>query len=220
MASVDTRLGEVLAADDRLMEKLEFVVIMLMAQRGDQIDTPRQACILPPWDFANPCGLSDDEQKPENRVNRLREWRNDGFKHGKGVLHTNKQLFMVCAHTQRLVPCGPFGHGYKLRYARKWVRVTANVTTAFLLKVACSTLGVMLAGVLSGVIAVAEEAVSAGVEMLEAQMEWPDVGDGAAAVDIRSQVWSIVPNKLHTLITEFAIARANAHTFVVKIVSK
>lgn len=205
LGGINRRLNEVVTADDGLMERIDFLIVMQMASRGEEIDTPRRACILPPWDFAKPCGgLSDDEQKPENWVKRLGEWQDDGFKKGKGVFTTDKRLFLVCAQTHRLVACGSAGHGYDLRHARKWVRVVTPVAK-FALQVACSTLGAMLAAPLSGMSAAAEEAVSAGMEMLTGQLGRLRVDGGAAEVDMLSQVWSIVPKTFCTYILLYAI---------------
>lgn len=195
LGGIHMRLHEVIAADDGLMNRFDFVVIMLMALRGERIDTPRQACILPPWDFANPSGLSDDEQKPESWTQRLREWQDDGFEQGKGVFHTDKRLFLVCAQTHRLVPCGPSGHGYDLGHARKWVRVASNVAIS-LLEVACSTLGAILAIPLPGASAAAGEAASAGIKMLQGKLKQLCVDDGDAELDKRSQVWPIAPKTI------------------------
>lgn len=102
-----------------------------------------------------------------------------------------KRLFRVCAQTNRLVPCGPAGHGYDIRNARKWFRVTINAAV-FVLQVLCSALGAMLAAPLLGAGAVSNEAISAGrdvlVEQLSGQVEGLCVDDGAAKVDLHSQV--------------------------------
>ncbi|CAN0399699.1 unnamed protein product, partial [Ectocarpus sp. 12 AP-2014] len=109
IGAMDKRLVDVIDADDGVMNKLDFIVAMMMAIRRDGFDTPRRACVLPPWDFAQGHGLSDEEQAPECWVKRLGEWRGDDFKQGKGVFKTKMRLFLVCAATHRLVPCGPHG---------------------------------------------------------------------------------------------------------------
>lgn len=58
-------LADAIYADDGVMGKLDFIVTMLMSVRSDPFDTPRHACVLPPWKFAKTHGLSEDEQMPE-----------------------------------------------------------------------------------------------------------------------------------------------------------
>eukprot|EP00752_Nemacystus_decipiens_P017045 g15262.t1 len=68
-------LADAIYADDGVMGKLDFVVAMLMADRSEEYDTPRQACVLPPWKFAQASGLSEKEQMPEGYdIQRHRTW--------------------------------------------------------------------------------------------------------------------------------------------------
>ena len=55
---LDAEMTELLAPDDGVMERLDFLVAMLMTVRGDQVDTPRRACLLP-GNYAQPHGLSE-----------------------------------------------------------------------------------------------------------------------------------------------------------------
>ncbi|CAN0044686.1 unnamed protein product [Pylaiella littoralis] len=139
LGAVDRRLEAIIDADTGAMKKQHFLVAMLMAMRSEGFDTPRQACVLPPWKFAQTYGLSEHEQTPEVWVKRLDEWREDDFKQGKGVIRKKKHLFLLCAHTHQLAPCGPKGQGYDVQQLRTWVRKSVS-GTAFALQVACSTL--------------------------------------------------------------------------------
>ena len=162
----DRRVADVIDADDGVMGRLDFVVAMLMAMRKEGSDTPRHACVLPPWKFKEAHGLSDDEQMPVTWVKRLEEWQEGDFKDGKGMFKKKKRLFLVCAHTHRLVPCGPNGQGYDIQQPRTWFRMSANVA-AFALQVTCSTLSAMAAVPLSGADAAVEATVSAAMGTLD-----------------------------------------------------
>lgn len=178
-------------ADDGVMGRLDFVVAMLMAVRSEGFDTPRMACVLPPWEFAEAHGLSEEEQKPEAWVKRLKEWREDDFKEGKGFLKKKKLIFLVCAHTHRLVPCGLNGQGYDIQQPRKWFRMTVSLAK-FALQVACSTLAAMAAVSAAGAGAVAEATVSAAMgrfeSMVEAQLEGLTLDDDCVDVGVERQV--------------------------------
>lgn len=126
---VDKRLEAVVDADAGAMKRQDFLVAMLMAVRREGFDTPRQACVLPPWKFTEAHGLSEDEQSPEVWLTRLKEWREDDFKEGKGFFKKKKRLFLVCALTHRLVPCGPNGQGYDIQHARTWFRRSISLAT-------------------------------------------------------------------------------------------
>lgn len=158
LGAVDKRLEAIIDADTGTMGKQDFLVAMLMAMRSEGFDTPRQACVLPPWNFAQTYGLSEHEQTTEVWVKRLDEWREDDFKQGKGVFRKKKHLFLLCAHTHRLVPCGPKGQGYDIQQLRTWVRKSVSAT-AFALQVVCSTLAAMAAAPLA-----AAPLAAAGVE--------------------------------------------------------
>ncbi|CAM9686810.1 unnamed protein product [Ectocarpus fasciculatus] len=170
MGAVDKRLMDIIDADDGVMGRLDFLVVMMMAMRRDGFDTPRRACVLPPWDFALGHGLSDEEQAPECWVKRLGEWREDDFKQGKGVFKTKMRLFLVCAVTHRLVPCGPNGQGYDIQRPRTWFRMSVSVAT-FVLQVVCATLAAIAAAPLSGAGALAEESFSAALGSMESTLE-------------------------------------------------
>ncbi|CAN0533059.1 unnamed protein product, partial [Laminaria digitata] len=49
------------------------------------------------------------------------------------------RLFLVCAHTHELVPCGHNGRGYDVQRFRQWVRMTVDVAK-FAFQVTCATL--------------------------------------------------------------------------------
>lgn len=185
-------LADAIYADDGVMGKLDFVVTMLMADRSEEFDTPRQACVLPPWKFAQARGLSEEEQMPEVWVKRLEEWREDDFKEGKGFFRKNKLLFLVCAQTHRLVPCGPNGQGYDVQRVRTWVRKSATLAT-FALQVVSSTLAAIAAAPMAGggaVQATVSAAMGSMESMLQDQLErliLHDDNDGAS-VDVGSKV--------------------------------
>ena len=187
---VDKRLEAVVDADAGALEKQDFLVAMLMAVRREGFDTPRQACVLPPWKFAEANGLSEDEQSPKVWLTRLKEWREDDFKEGKGFFKKKKRLFPVCAHTHRLVPCGPNGQGYDIQQARTWFRTSLNVAT-FALQVVCSTLAAMAVAPLAGGGAAVEATVSAAMgsfeSLLQDQLAGLTASDGSP-VNTGSQV--------------------------------
>lgn len=183
----DRRVADVIDADDGVMGRLDFVVAMLMAMRKEGSDTPRHACVLPPWKFKEAHGLSEDEQMPGTWVKRLEEWQEGDFKDGKGVFKKKKRLFLVCAHTHRLVPCGPSGQGYDIQQPRTWFRMSASIA-AFALQVTCSTLSAMAAVPLSGADAAVEATVSAAMGTLESmlsdQVAGLTLGNDGADVDV------------------------------------
>lgn len=187
----EKRLADSIDADDGVMGSLDFIVAMLMAMRREGIDAPRHACVLPPWKFAEDRGLSEDEQMRETWFKRLEEWQEDDFKGGKRFFMKKKRLFLVCAHTHRLVPCGPNGQGYDLQQPRTWFRMAANVVT-FALQVTCAMLSAMTAAPLSGAGAAVEATVSATLgtfeSMLQDQIAGLTLHDDGADVDVEPQV--------------------------------
>lgn len=184
----DTRLTDVIDVDDGVMDRLDFVVAMLMTMRKEGSYTPRRACVLRPWKFAKTHGLSEEEQSPEVWVKRLDEWREDDFKDGKGAFKKKKRLSPVCAHnTHWLVPCGPNGQGYDAEQPRTWFRMSVSVAM-FALQVLCTTLSAMAVAPLPGADAAVEATVSAAVgiveSMLQDQLAGLTLDDDAAAVDV------------------------------------
>ena len=163
-------LANAIYADDGVMGRLDFIVAMLMETRREGFDTPRRACVLPPWKFANAHGLSEYEQEPEQWVKRIKEWQDDDFKDGKGFSIKKKRLFLVCAQTNRLVPCGPNGQGYDIQQARTWFKKSITAA-AFALRMMCATLSAMLATPLAAAGAIAESTVSAAMEHVESLMQ-------------------------------------------------
>ena len=195
----DQRLAHGVDADDGVMGKLDFLVAMLMAVRGEGFDTPRQACVLPPWKFAKAHGLSEEEQSPEVWVKRLQEWLDDDCREGKGFFKKKKRLFLVCAQTRRLVPCGPTGQGYDIEQPRTWFRMSVSAA-AFAIQVVCSTLAAMAVAPVAGGGAAVETAVTAAMGCLESRLEAQLAGlslkdDDDADVNVGPQV----SNKLDSL---------------------
>ncbi|CAM9664047.1 unnamed protein product [Ectocarpus sp. 4 AP-2014] len=175
LGAVDKRFEAIIDADTGAIKQREFLVAMLMKVRSEGIDTPRQACFLPEWNFAESRGLSEHEQTPEVWVMRLHEWWEDDFKQGKGVFWKKKRLFLLCAHTHRLVPCGPNGQGYDIQQLRTWARKSISAT-AFALQVVCSTLGAIAAAPLAATPVAAaggvvEATVSEALGSLQSKLE-------------------------------------------------
>ena len=185
------RVSQSIDADDGVMGTLDFLKAMLMAERREGVDTPRQACVLPPWKFAKAQGLSEDEQKPEEWIKRLKEWREDDFREGKGFFKKKKRLFLVCAQTHRLVPCGRNGQGYDIQQPRTWLRISVSVAT-FALQVVCSTLAAMaglpVAGAGAAVEAAVETSASAAMESFQSMLESLNLDDNDADLDVGPQV--------------------------------
>lgn len=124
------------------VQGIDLLVAMGLDLRAEPIDAPRRACVLPSWHFALEQGLSDEEKQPDAWRKRLDEWRQGGCR-GKKYFFTKKtRLFLVCARTDRLVPCGHEGHGYgySIECARKWLRAAVGLTT-LTINVVCATLG-------------------------------------------------------------------------------
>lgn len=103
---------------------LKFVRTVMEETRKERYDTPRLACVLVPWSFSLSQGLSPEEQDPANWTRRLLD---DGANKSRGWFKKKVQLFLVCADTHRLVPCGPEGHGYKIQQFRTWAKNTFGV---------------------------------------------------------------------------------------------
>lgn len=103
---------------------LKFIKTVMDKIRSETYDTPRLACLLSPWTFSLPQGLSPEEQDPKIWTRRLLD---GGASKTGGWFRENMQLFLVCACTYRLVPCGPEGHGYKIRQFRTWMKSTVDI---------------------------------------------------------------------------------------------
>lgn len=120
---------------------------MLTNLRAETYDTPRLACVLRPWEpFDLPEGLSSREQDPTIWASKLEE---DILKKNERYFKKNMRLFLVCALTHRLVPCGPLGQGYRLQHVRKWVKKTARVADMMLRITLASLCGALGAGLAS-----------------------------------------------------------------------
>ncbi|CAM9968674.1 unnamed protein product [Laminaria digitata] len=166
LIATDAKMAELLAADDGVMGRLDHLVAMLMKVRGDKVDTPRDACLLP-GNYAEPHGLSDELRRPEVWKKKVEEWRETDFEAGKGVWKKKMRLFLICTHTHQLVPCGHNGRGYDIQRVRKWVRMTVDLAK-FALQVTCASLAAVAvaqlpATTLGGVGEQAVEAASASL---------------------------------------------------------
>ena len=104
-AQIAEMAADMMAADDGVRETLDVVVTMLMAVRGDTVDTPRQACVFP-GDYAESHGLTNDLRHPNVWTKKLEEWIESDFKAGKGAWKKKIRLFLVCAHTQESFRAG------------------------------------------------------------------------------------------------------------------
>lgn len=135
---------------------LDFVKDMAKALRADQFEAPRLACLLPPWSFARSRGLSPTEQHPRTWKSRLQE----GVKK-KGFFTKSMRLFLVCAKTYRLVPCGFHGQGYQIEELRDLVKKTFGVVRV-IMEFTAVTLGLAsAAGLMSNLV----EAIGTTSEM-------------------------------------------------------
>ena len=187
-AQIAEMAADMVAADDGVRETLDVVVTMLMAVRGEKVDTPHQACILP-GDYAEPHGLTNDLRHPTVWTRKLEEWIDSDLKAGKGVWKKKMRLFLVCAHTQELVPCGHDGRGYDVQRFRKWVRMTVDVAK-FALQLTCATLAAVLAAqpptTTAG--AVGEEAVGFCLSRIQERLEGVVLHDDGTAEVLREEV--------------------------------
>ena len=64
---------------------------------------------------AAPEFLSDELRRPEVWKKNVEEWRESDFEAGKTVWKKQMRLFLICAHTHQLVPCGHNGRGYDIQ---------------------------------------------------------------------------------------------------------
>lgn len=93
----------------------EFVKPVMQRMRAAQLKTPRLACMLVTWKFEYRQGLSPQEQESHRWTRR----QIDASKgKAKGWFTEDMWLYLVCAHTYLLVPCGPDGHGYRIQRCR------------------------------------------------------------------------------------------------------
>ena len=193
MDRLEATLMEVLAADDGVMGRLDFVVAVVMAMRGDQVDAPRYACLLP-GNYAQPHGLSDELRRPEVWKKNVEEWRESDLEAGKSVWKKQMRLFLICAHTHQLVPCGHNGRGYDVQRVRKWVRMTVDLAK-FALQVTLASLATVVvaqlpATTLGGVGEQAVEAASASLSGTLGGLTLRDDNDEAAEV-LRGEVQAL-----------------------------
>lgn len=188
---------EALVAGDA--EKIDLMLGIAMAGRAQPIDTPCRACVLPPWDFTLRRGLSGEEQKPEVWKKRQEEWQQGGSKAHKGLFTKSTRLFLVCAQTDRLVPCGHEGHGYLIECARTWFRAAMNLTslTASLVVAASGlpAIGNVPGGIMG---AFAEQAINTGVDAIASELDIAAEAGDNNAIDVKHyrQV-HVVPHHVH-----------------------
>lgn len=181
-ALIDRVLDSV-EADNGVVSNAEILAHTLRDLRREEIDTPRLACILPAWSFQLPEGLTPEEQDPSRWKKRLEEWRESEFKRGRATFTRKMRLFLLCAHTYRLVPCGSQGQGYEVRRSRRWLKRTSDVTQ-FMLQVASGTLRAMKAAGASSPVPPrlvntgVESAMESMVTKLEARLTRFEEADG------------------------------------------
>lgn len=103
------------------------------------------------------------------------------------------RLFLVCARTDRLVPCGHEGHGYSIECARTWLRAAVGLTS-LTLNVVGATLGGIATSSLPGSIVgtLAEQVLNTGFDNIASELEnIPEaVHDRGIEVEHRQQVLS------------------------------
>lgn len=215
----NTRLA--LAETQRRMDRMEalvagdvrrdvgLLVAIEMAGRAQPIDAPRRACVLPPWDFDLRRGLSDEEQKPEVWKKRQEEWQQGGSKAHKGLFTKTTRLFLVCARTDRLVPCGHEGRGYLIECARTWFRAAVNLTSLTASLVVAAS-GLAAIGNVPGSIvgALAEQAINTGVDAIASELDNAAEAGDDNAIDVNHyQQVHVVPHHVHAESISLCFAR-------------
>lgn len=82
------------------------------------------------------------------------------------------KLFLVCAHTHELVPCGNEGRGYEFERFQKWVHVSFGVVR-FALQVTSAALAAVPVGHLTSSVldGVGEQVVAAAISGILGQLE-------------------------------------------------
>lgn len=107
------------------MAVLELVKDITKAIRAEEFDTPNLVCFLVAWEFEQTLGLSRQEQLRESWTTKLQQGTRK-----KGWFTKEMRLFFVCARTYKIVPCGPNGHGYRIKEVREWVKKAFGVVKA------------------------------------------------------------------------------------------
>lgn len=143
---------------DETRAMLDFVKEMTKALRAETFDTPRLACLLSPWDFEEPRGLSQREQDPQTWTRKVQH----ESARGRGWFTEEMRVFLVCAKTHRLVPCGLDGHGYQITEVRDWVKRAFGVVRV-MVELTSLVLGV---GAAAGVVSNLAQAVGSGSEVV------------------------------------------------------
>lgn len=190
-----TRVETLVAGQSNAQQRTYQVVQannqMLKRQLAAGLDTPPLACVLCPW---KPCvlseGLSSSEQDPANWGRKLDE---DAFKKSEGFLKTKMRLLLLCAHSHRLVPCGPLGQGYELQHVRKWVKNTVGVVNMMLritLASLCGAVGAELASTaldeaVGAAFGVAREEIES---VLRSRLDSLAVGEGDTSPECQQDV--------------------------------
>lgn len=158
---------------EKIARDVKQLLSVVMAQRAEGVETPRFCCILPPWSFHQEKGLSPAEQNPLNWMHRLKEWQAGNRMEGKGLIMKETRLFLVCARTYRLVPCGPKGQGYVIQQLRAIIRGVGSLWSV-MLRLTCGTLGAValadisstaLEGALGTALDLAEEGAVSALKM-------------------------------------------------------
>ncbi|CAN0505917.1 unnamed protein product, partial [Laminaria digitata] len=122
---------------------------ILMAAQGDKVETPRQVCILP-GHYAQE-GLTDSMRDPLVWKTKRAEFDQGDFEVEKTIFTKNLRLFLVCARTEQLVPCGHDGRGYEVRIIRDRARVVFKIAKG-VVEVASATLAAVFAAQAPGAI--------------------------------------------------------------------
>lgn len=185
LSLIQTEIKEQRRMEDERQQTINFVVSMLQKIRAEGVDTPRLACVLAPWKFELDQGLASWEQKPRFWMQHLKA---DNYKRRDSWFIDKSRLFLVCARTHKLVPCGPLGQGYKIHKPREWVRRAISIAKV-MLQVTCATFGAIAAAPLGanlvdGVVGAAIDAANQEtVSRLQAELEALDAHEDNSVVE-------------------------------------
>lgn len=110
----------------------------------------------------------------------------------EGKIHENDPLFLVCANTDRPMPCRHKGQGHEIKRARTWLRGAIDLST-LTLNVVCAAFGGIAIASLPGTIvgALAEQVIETGVNILVSELENPPetMCDNGIVVGDQQQVY-------------------------------
>jgi len=88
---------------------------------GLTVRIPSHAVLLPPRDDES-LEMTETEREASSWIQRLKNWRANRKKKGKGVVSKEYRLFFLCGHDRSLAECGFEGKGYRIKCPREWVK--------------------------------------------------------------------------------------------------